>query len=272
MTQEYRHSKELISFSAIDLFSGCGGLSKGLEKAGFSVVAAIELDRDAAKAFKLNHKKTVLFEEDIRKFDPKKIKKLLKGKDLHLLAGCPPCQGFSSIRRLNRKDAYEDEKNDLILEYLRFVKDLKPLTIMLENVPGLLQYDLFKFVRDELQNLGYSIKTKILNVSDYGVPQRRKRLIMVGSRLGEIEIAEKSNALKTVRDAIGNIEPVNKTKDVLHKIYPKHIPRIEKMISLIPKNGGRRKELPEKYILDCHKKKNVGFNDVYGRECVSLTV
>ena len=130
--------------NAIDLFSGCGGLSEGLKQAGFKIVAGIEVNKDASKAYRMNHSDTVLFEDDIRKLDAGVILKLLKGKPLHLLAGCPPCQGFSTIRKLNRKKNIRDDRNSLILEYLRLVKDLQPLTIMLENVPGLKSYYLFK--------------------------------------------------------------------------------------------------------------------------------
>lgn len=138
-------------YNCIDLFSGCGGLSEGLKQAGFKIVAAIEVVPDAIKAYKLNHKRTKVIPKDIRKVDCEEIKKLLKGEPLHMLAGCPPCQGFSSIRRLNRKKSVKDDRNSLVLEYLRFVRELKPLTIMMENVPGLKDYYLFKQVVGELE-------------------------------------------------------------------------------------------------------------------------
>ena len=105
-------------YNCIDLFSGCGGLSEGLKQAGFKIVAAIEIVPDAIKAYKLNHKRTKVIPKDIRKVDCEDIKKLLKGEPLHMLAGCPPCQGFSSIRRLNRKKSVKDDRNSLVLEYL----------------------------------------------------------------------------------------------------------------------------------------------------------
>src|SRR6185436_6972097 len=101
---------------------------------------------------------TTIFEGDIRDVNIAEVKKLLNGNPLHLLAGCPPCQGFSSIRRLNKKRNKRDKRNNLVLEYLRFVKGLKPLTIMMENVPGLINYTLFKQVVKEIEQLGYSPK------------------------------------------------------------------------------------------------------------------
>jgi DNA (cytosine-5)-methyltransferase 1 len=253
------------SFSSIDLFAGCGGLTLGMEKAGFKTIVAVEINPSAVSAFKLNHKKTIVIQKDVREIDIADIKKLLKGKPLHLLAGCPPCQGFSSIRKLNRKKSAVDKRNSLVTEYFRFVKELKPLTIMMENVPGLKDYYLFKDIVRELTKLGYNPKVEVVNVKDYGVPQSRKRLVMVGSLLGEINIATATNQKVTVRKAIGKLKSVSKSKDPIHKIHAQHEPRILEMIKLIPKDGGSRKDLPKKYILKCHKAENIGFNDVYGR-------
>jgi len=254
-----------MTFNSIDLFSGCGGLTEGMHQAGFLTKVAVEIEANAVKAFKLNHKKTIVIPKDIRKIDIKEIKRMLNGEPLHLLAGCPPCQGFSTMRKLNRRKSVLDKRNSLVTEYLRFVKELKPLTIMMENVPGLKDYYLFKDVVKELTKLGYNPKVEIVNVKDYGVPQSRKRLVMVGSLLGDIKIASATNEKVTVRKAIGKLKSVAKSKDPLHKIHANHEPRILEMIKLIPKNGGSRKDLPPEYILKCHKKKNIGFSDVYGR-------
>lgn len=257
--------KNKRQYNAVDLFAGVGGLSVGLKKAGFKVIASIEIDEYAVKGYKLNHPKTKIFDDDIRNVNTNEIKELLNGEPLHLLAGCPPCQGFSSVRRLNRKKSVRDDRNNLVLEYMRFVKELKPLTVMMENVPGLINYYLFKKVIKELTELGYNPKVEVVDVKNYGVPQKRKRLVMVGSLLGNLDVSKAILPKKTVRKAIGKLPNIEETKDPIHKIVAVHIPRIAEMIKLIPKNGGSRKDLPEKYILDCHKKDNVGFNDIYGR-------
>ena len=177
-------------------------------------------------AYRINHPETIVIENDIRKVSSDDIIRELNGKPLHLLAGCPPCQGFSSVRRLNRKQNIRDKRNALILEYLRFVKELKPFCIMMENVPGLINYYLFKNVVKELDKLGYYPKVKIVNIKDYGVPQNRKRLIMVGSLLGEIDIAEKTEKTVMVKEAIGKLEPIQETEDPLHKITTNHTPKV----------------------------------------------
>lgn len=252
-------------YNSIDLFSGCGGLTLGMKKAGFVTKIAIEKDENAVKAFRLNHKKTKVIPNDIKKVKISEVSELLDGEVIHFLAGCPPCQGFSSIRRLNKKKNVRDARNSLVLEYLRFVKELKPLTIMMENVPGLKDYYLFKKVVSELKKLKYNLDIQVVNIKDYGVPQSRKRLVMVGSLLGEIKIAPPVGRKRTVKNTIGKLDSVDATTDQIHKIFAKHRPNILEMIELIPKDGGSRNDLPEKYILKCHKKENVGFNDVYGR-------
>ncbi|SOD78326.1 DNA cytosine methyltransferase [Spirosoma fluviale] len=252
-------------FTAIDLFSGCGGLSQGMIDADFEVIASVEINSDAIKAYSLNHPNTTLIQQDIREIDTKSIKRLLKRRPLHLLAGCPPCQGFSKVRKLNRKDEVFDVRNDLVLEYFRFVKELMPITIMMENVPGLETYDVFIEITKELQALGYKLDIQVVNVKDYGVPQSRERLVMVGSLIGAIKIAPGTGEKKTVRDYIEKLESISETTDALHKIVAVHTPEVLNRIKLTPKNGGSRKDLPEEYTLDCHKKPNVGFNDIYGR-------
>lgn len=252
-------------FNAIDLFAGCGGLSEGLKQAGFQTIAACEINPVAVATYKLNHPDVIVLENDIKLIDTSEVRKLLGGEPLHLLAGCPPCQGFSSLRRLNKKKSVRDRRNSLVDEYYRFINELKPLTVMMENVPGLQNYFKFQDMIRKLKRLGYLLDTAVVNVADYGVPQRRKRLILVGSLLNEIKIAPGINIKKTVAMCIGSIESIRKTKDPLHKIVTKHTDRIMEMIRLVPKDGGSRTDLPEKYILECHKRKNVGFNDIYGR-------
>lgn len=255
-----------MKLNSIDIFSGVGGLTEGMHKAGFKTKLAVEIDSYAVKAYRMNHKKTKVIEEDIRKIDIAEIKKELNGDTLHLLAGCPPCQGFSSVRRLNKKRSVRDDRNNLVLEYLRFVKELRPLTIMMENVPGLKNYTLFKKLVKELMELGYNPKYDVVNVKDYGVPQSRKRLVLVGSLLGDdLEIADGIKERTNVRKAIGNMENPEKSTDPLHKNFSKHSPRVIDRIKKTPHNGGSWKDLPEEFHLECHKKENVGFNDVYGR-------
>lgn len=254
-----------MKYNAIDIFSGCGGLSLGMKRAGFNVVASVEIDSDAVKTYKDNHPNTVVFQEDIQNFDLKKMKSLLAGKPLHLLAGCPPCQGFSSIRRKNKKRSIQDKRNKLLLEFLRCIEELKPITIMMENVPGLVNYYLFPYFIKRLDELNYNPLCGEIDIFAYGIPQHRKRLVVLGSKLGIMKIVPGNSKKRTVKDVFEKINS-NLIADYAHGVVAKHTSRIANMISLIPKDGGSRKDLPEEYILECHKdKQNVGFNDIYGR-------
>jgi DNA (cytosine-5)-methyltransferase 1 len=251
---------------AIDLFSGCGGLSLGLKKAGFVVTAAVEIDHKAQETYRLNHPKVRLYPKDIRKLDPVEVlhEASLKPGDIDLLAGCPPCQGFSSLRTRKQRTSVEDERNDLVADFLRFIKAMKPKTVMLENVPALAKDDRFLKICRKLHSLGYKIAVHVLDAADYGVPQRRKRLIMLASNVHTPLIASKVNKRITVREALNGLGSPKSTRDKLHALVENRSKEVRERIALIPKNGGGRADLPAKYHLECHKRSS-GFCDVYGR-------
>jgi DNA (cytosine-5)-methyltransferase 1 len=143
---------------AIDLFSGCGGLTEGLKQAGFRVIGAIECNDLAVRTYKANHKNVSVWQNEIQGVSVAQVQRELKLKpgQLELLAGCPPCQGFSTITTLNgKRKRSSDDRNNLIFEFMRFVRGLKPKAIMLENVPGLAKNWRLKLVLAELRRLGY---------------------------------------------------------------------------------------------------------------------
>lgn len=255
--------------TAIDLFSGCGGLTLGLKQAGFKVIGAVEIDTLAAETYKENHPEVKIWEKDIRKLSGSQILRGLKIKkgELDLLAGCPPCQGFSSMRTLNGKKKIRDERNDLVFDYLRFVKSLLPKTVMMENVPGLAENYRMKFLKQKLEKLGYDSNGSplVTNTADYGVPQRRRRMILICSRVGKVVLPEKSEKRLTVRDVISNLPRPGGSGDLLHDFLEQRTPNVMEMIRRIPKNGGSRMDLPKRFHLDCHKRFPEGFKDVYGR-------
>jgi DNA (cytosine-5)-methyltransferase 1 len=142
---------------AIDLFSGCGGLTLGLKTAGVDVIGAIEIDDKARGVYRANHPEVAFIGNDIRDVDPREIMRRLRLRpgELDLLAGCPPCQGFSRIRRKNRRGAKADERNRLIDNFALIVEALRPKNLMLENVPGLADYPRFRAFRTNIERLGY---------------------------------------------------------------------------------------------------------------------
>lgn len=248
--------------SAIDLFSGCGGLSLGLQLAGYRVVAAVELDRKAAHTYRLNHPEVALFERDITELSPIEVMKVcgIRPGQLHLLAGCPPCQGFSRIRTRNGSASNTDPRNNLAIRFLDFAKALRPRHLLLENVPGLRSQTLWHTIKHELVAAGYQLAEEIVDANDYGVPQRRKRLLLLGTFGRAPKVPEPCQVKPTVRDAL-TLVPAG---DPLHELRVNHSEAALRIIRAIPKNGGSRADLPDSLRLACHSRTN-GFGDVYGR-------
>jgi DNA (cytosine-5)-methyltransferase 1 len=256
-----------VNYTAIDLFSGCGGLSLGLKYAGFTVLAAVEIDSKARETYALNHPEVPLVGTDIRKVSGAQLLRScnLKRGQLDLLAGCPPCQGFSTLRARNGHAAAPDARNDLIDEFARLAITLRPKMVMMENVPALARYEKFTDFVEKLEQEGYKVITKVLDTSCFGVPQRRKRLILSASRVGAPLLASPQQDRMTVRDAIGHLKSSGHSGDLLHDIQStRRSSRVQAMIATIPKDGGSRNSLPDNMKLGCHKK-TTGFNDVYGR-------
>jgi DNA (cytosine-5)-methyltransferase 1 len=251
---------------AVDLFSGCGGLTLGLKLAGFEVLSAVEIEKIAADTYEKNHPEVLLWRKDIKKLSAAVLlKKLgLAPGQLDLLAGCPPCQGFSAITNLNGVAARHDPRNDLVFQFLRFARVLKPKAVMMENVPGLSKDPRIEKVLKELERMGYAVNSSVLNAADYGVPQRRRRFILLGGRKGIIEFAKEAKTKKTVRDAFAKITVKVEKTDLLHNLPQKRSTHIKELIRRIPRDGGSRQAAGEKYQLECHKRCD-GFKDVYGR-------
>ncbi|WP_333616971.1 DNA cytosine methyltransferase [Acinetobacter variabilis] len=263
---------EVKSLTAIDLFCGAGGLTEGLKQAGFNVIAGVEINSIAAETYKLNHPEVKCFENDICLLSATELMDSLNLKkgELDLLAGCPPCQGFSTLRTRKKVLAHSDDRNELIFEYLRLVEELLPKSIMLENVPALAKdHRMFDFL-EHIKKLGYLVtdnSVQVEDASDYGVPQRRKRMILKVSRIGDIPKVSKVEKKVTLREyfMLHKLKPVGESGDPLHDYNQKRSEKVLEIIKAIPKDGGSRKELPDHLVLECHKNRQGQFGDVYGR-------
>ena len=253
-------------FTAIDLFSGCGGLTQGLRDAGFSVLAAVEIDSLASITYRSNHPDVRLLESDIRKISGPQLLKAtgISPGELDLLAGCPPCQGFSRLPDKNRRRRLADPRNRLIDDMLRLIESLRPKTVMIENVPNLSKYSRYANFKRRLRELGYNVTDAVLDVADFGVPQRRKRLVVLASSLGTLSHPAPAKSRKTVRDAIAGLPPPKQSEDPLNSLTEARSERIAALIRRVPRNGGSRTDLPRKFALKCHREID-GYFDVYGR-------
>lgn len=268
-------------FVAIDLFAGGGGLSLGLKQAGFAVCAAVENNAKAAETYAANHPEAVVFQRDIRKIKGKELVAASPTGAVDLIAACPPCQGFSQLTAKYRRN---DLRNELIFEFVRLVKEIRPKAIMMENVPGLVKKGkpLFDAAMAELESLGYKLNSKVLEVADYGVPQRRSRLVMLGAKRAEIPIPPRTHSPKpdgdlkpwvTVRDAIAhNDNPVSLRASnsiggpqsvnwhVVRDLGHANLERLKASVA-----GGARSDIPVHLRPPCHQGSDTGFTNVYGR-------
>lgn len=252
--------------SAIDLFAGCGGLTCGLKKAGFRVVGAVEIVPLAAETYRENHPEVDMVEKDIRKLDAEEWRQRLELEpgELDLLAGCPPCQGFSTLRTRNGAKSNRDKRNNLVREMLKLVKAFRPKAILMENVPGLESKKVFNEFVEALVVEGYHPKHEVHDVLHYGVPQRRKRLVLAAGRGFEVPFAREAKGLTTVRQAIFDLKPAGGSGDYWHDLTERRSPLMRRRIAATPKDGGSRYAWPDELWLECHRNSD-GFKDVYGR-------
>lgn len=255
-----------MNFTAIDLFCGCGGLTVGLKRAGFNVVGAIDNDPVAVATYKANHGNVKVWGKDIRDVTIAAVKRRLKIRrgELALISGCPPCQGFTPLRTLNGARNINDPRNDLIHEFERFVRYLRPKAVMMENVPELARDERFTEFRQTMERLGYIGGYRILDAADFGVPQRRERLIYLAGLGTAIPFGRANKKKKSVRDAIGNLPPPGESGDPVHDVFEHRTPAVMDKIHRIPHDGGSRTDLPVADQLPCHRRCS-GFKDIYGR-------
>lgn len=181
----------MSTHTVLDLFCGCGGLSLGLEIAGLRVVGGNDYDNDALAAFSANHPHARTWSGGVEELSSDRVLSDLRIEpgELDSLVGGPPCQGFSQNRARRHVNGrfVDDPRNYLFKEFLRFVRDLRPRTLIVENVPQLLIKEQGAFkreIQDQLAELGYESVCEVLNAADYGVPQRRQRAIILASRIG----------------------------------------------------------------------------------------
>jgi DNA (cytosine-5)-methyltransferase 1 len=203
------------NLNVVELFCGCGGTSCGFEMAGYDILLGVDIHAPSIETFQANHPSASTILGDIRKVSPDDVKNLISNKKIDVLIGGIPCQGFSLN---NKKRNYDDERNFLYIEFLRFVKALQPKVVVIENVSGMKSTKNGEFVetiKKEISEVGnYSVTSAMLNAADYGVPQKRQRLVFVGIRDGvqfDFNDIQKTNGpgtgkeYFTVKDAIGDL-------------------------------------------------------------------
>jgi DNA (cytosine-5)-methyltransferase 1 len=257
-----------MRIEAVDLFCGAGGLSYGLGKAKIKVKAGVDFEPSCAYPFEKNTKATFL-QRDIAELTAEVVAEQYNLGSVRLLAGCAPCQPFSTLR--NGTDREGSDKWPLLNHFARLVKTVQPELVTMENVPTLKSQSIFDAFVQTLKDEGYFVSFSIVDASDYGVAQRRKRLVLLASKYGEISLLtphELGIKRKTVREAIGDLPKINAgqscASDPLHKsrsMTPINLQRIQ-----ISKPGGTWRDWPESLRAACHQKESgASFSGVYAR-------
>lgn len=244
----------------VDLFSGAGGATLGLTHAGFTVVAAVENDSNAADTYAENHSGIILFSDDIRMLDAWSLRRYagLERGELALLKACPPCQGFSKLA----KGEIDERRNDLVLDVFRFVAEFMPQVLLLENVPGLQHDWRLAELRICLSRLGYSSRVHVVDATEFGVPQRRARLILLAVRSDGPDIpkehllsllpADFDSSPRNAGEALRELSEKQAATDPLD-LWRKSSSSVAERIAAVPR-GGTRFDLPERLQLDCHRR------------------
>ncbi|MGZ3790077.1 MAG: DNA cytosine methyltransferase [Bacteriovorax sp.] len=240
-------TKSNSAFNFIDVFSGAGGLSCGLELAGMRCLLGIDMDKNAIETFKANHAYANTYCGSVMDLSEKKLKELINGQTVHAVVGGPPCQGFSTVGLGNPNDL----RNSLFKEFVRLVKITNPCYVIIENVTGLLakkNEKTLKAIFKLFHGMGYVLDVQVMSAENYGVPERRRRTIIIGSRINAaISFPRPETKIMTVGEALKNLKAPN------GKIYNHDIElaaikaKLEfERIKCIPEGCGVRYEKDEK--------------------------
>lgn len=264
-----------VSLTAVDLCSGPGGVTTGYKAAGIRVLAAVDIDEDARATYAANHSEVTLLSDDLAKLDPIILmqKAGLKPGELAILTACVPCQTFSSLARERRA---RDPRNRLVLGVARFVEALLPRAVVMENVPQLRTNRRFALLVGRLRRLGYGVWFDIVDAADFGVPQRRRRLVLIALKGldddGVPQLARKHHLLRslrrrrTVREVLRQVRIRADREDQLARPRVDYPSPVAKRIAAIPANGGSRSSLTAALRLKCHEKLGAtGAGSSYGR-------
>jgi DNA (cytosine-5)-methyltransferase 1 len=257
--------------SAVDLFCGAGGLTNGLRQAGIRVEAGIDVDSQAEYAFRRNNPGAKFLRWDVGRKNYQSIERLFRPEKVRLLAGCAPCQPFSKLTNGSGRH----ESWDLLDNFGRFVRKIRPELVTMENVPELSDrgHEVFqRFVRT-LERCEYHVDWKLARCQEYGVPQSRMRLVLLASRLGSILVPDgtrrKPSLWRTVRQTIGALPALASGEidpdDPLHAaslLSPTNLERIR----ATPPDGGTWKHWPKDLVLTCHRRQSgKTYSSIYGR-------
>lgn len=254
------------SISCVDLFCGAGGLTHGFSRGGLRVTAGIDNDPACRYPYERNNAARFV-ERDIASVSPEEVSQWFAPDTFKVLAGCAPCQPFSTYSQ--RYGTRKDGKWGLLYEFARIVEGVQPDVVTMENVPAVARHRVFADFVTTLKRLGYRVWSETVECAEYGIPQHRRRLVLLASRHGPLALPKSTHGChRTVRDAIGRMPSIRAGgqwhSDPLHiasSLSPTNLVRIRES-----KPGGSWRDWPSNLIADCHKATTgQSYPSVYGR-------
>ncbi|WP_338997855.1 DNA (cytosine-5-)-methyltransferase [Lactococcus formosensis] len=238
----------MSKYKIIDLFSGSGGLSLGFEQAGFENLFSVEFNHQAAETYRRNFPHHTLIEGDIKEISDTKIREFQNNNIVDVIVGGPPCQGFSIAGNIGRRFV-DDERNKLFKEFVRFVDVIQPKMFIMENVARLATHNKGRTIKEimtEFENLGYDVKAEVLQAANYGVPQKRQRIFVVGTKSGIFHYPKNQGNTPTVKNTIDDLPPLKngQSSDIPNHFAMNHSEQMLKKMSYV-KDGGDRNDIPD---------------------------
>lgn len=266
MSRNSTAKKRRPTIQAVDLFCGVGGLTHGMLRAGINVRAGVDIDPHCQFPFEANNQAKFI-QSDVAQMQAATLRQLFQGRQITLLAGCAPCQPFSTYSRSGRNRHYETQW-PLLLNFGRLVSELQPTLITMENVPQLLDHEVFNSFLGNLE--GYSLWWKVVDCTSFRIPQTRKRLVLLGSKLGaeKLQLVESEHSPVTVRQTLGHLRSLaageSDPNDPLHVAPSLSAINLARIKSSTP--GGTWRDWPPSLRAKCHRKSTgQTYPSVYGR-------
>ena len=253
---------------AVDLFCGVGGLTAGLLRANIQVKAGYDVEASCAYPYEANNAGAVFIHKDVCTVSKEEIEAHYSPGAIRLLAGCAPCQPFSTYNQ--GKDVKNDKKWPLLYAFARLIREVQPELVTMENVPDVVKHEVYHDFVENLKDQGYTVWAKPVLCADYGVPQMRRRHVLLASKIGDVVLLPPTHHNKhvTVRKAIGNLPKIaageRHPKDFLHRSA--HLGDLNLKRIRASKPGGTWLDWPEELRADCHRKESgQSYKRVYGR-------
>lgn len=260
-----RRDPEAGSVACVDLFCGAGGLTHGLISEGIEVVAGVDVDEACRHPFEANNG-ALFVHQDVGEFSAEYLNELFGDAEIRMLAGCAPCQPFSTYSQ--RYEVVGTPRWGLLYQFVRLIRSVRPELVTMENVPSVAKHKVFADFVEALKGMGYHVHYEVVDCSRHGLPQNRRRLVLLASLLGPMELSDPTDERRTVREALGGLPSISHGEshpgDPLHTASKLSALNLERIRASLP--GGTWRDWPKHLVAECHQRETGRtYPGVYGR-------